>query len=289
MSAKYPKDQAQELREMVNPSQPRGWVIAVASGKGGVGKSNIAANLAIALRALGSSVVLIDVDIGLANADVILGVNKPQFNLRDVIVGAIDVENALTPAPGGIKLLAGSMGSMMVSDLTEDERDDLVECFMKLTASEDFVIIDTGAGISSNVIHFASAADQLIVVTGPEGPMIVNAYELIRTVSREKGRGRIGTVCNLADDRADGEHTCRKIHKTSRMHLDGLHIEMLGHVQRDKKVRLAVKAREPFLLKYPDCPASICIRKLAETVLERAGNAGESKFIDKLKAITEGE
>ena len=289
MKPKYPQDQAQELREMVYPSQSRGWVIAVASGKGGVGKTNIAANLAIALRQSGSSVVLIDVDIGLANADVILGINKTLANLSDVLKAEIEVEHAMTPAPGGINLLAGSMRSMMVSDLADAARDCLVNCFMKLTDSVDFVIIDLGAGISGNVIRFAAMADQLIVVTGPEGPMILNAYELIRTVSRTKGMGRIGMVCNLAEDSAEGEHVCRKIHETSLKYLDGLYIEKLGYVQRDEKVRLAVKAREPFLLKYPDCPASICVRELARKVLQGAGNAGESKFIDKLTAITERE
>ena len=288
MNAKYPEDQARELREMVEPSQPRGWVIAVASGKGGVGKTNIAANLAIALRALGSSVILVDVDIGLANADVILKV-KPEASLRDVLVRDVSVEDALTPAPGGIELLAGSMGTKMVSDLDEDHRTYLLGCFKKLTASADFVIIDTGAGISRNVIDFAVYADQLIVVTGPEGPMVVNAYELIRTVSREKNPGRVGVVCNLADDESEGAHVCRKIHTTSMEHLDGLYVEKLGYVLRDEKVRQSVKDRKPFILNYPDCPASICIRELAEKVLEGAGNAGESKFIDKLAAVTKKE
>ena len=287
MNAKYPEDQARELREMVEPSQPRGWVIAVASGKGGVGKTNIAANLAIALRALGSSVILVDVDIGLANADVILGVKVRQgANLHNVLIRKIAVEDALTPAPGGIELLAGSMGTKMVSNLDLDQRTFLLACFKKLTASADFVIVDTGAGISRNVIEFAVMADQLIVVTGPEGPMVINAYELIRTVSREKDLGRIGVVCNLAEDKKEGEHVCKKIHVTCMEYLDGLYIEKLGYVQRDRNVRRSVKKRNPFILNYPYCPASICVRKLAETVMKGAGNAGESKFIDKLSAIT---
>lgn len=288
MNAKYPEDQARELREMVEPSRPRGWVIAVASGKGGVGKTNIAANLAIALRALGFSVILVDVDIGLANADVILGV-KPKETLRAVLLREVAVEDALTPAPGGIRLLAGSMGTKMISDLDRDQRAFLVDCFKELTASADFVIVDTGAGISGNVIAFAASADQLIVVTGPEGPMLVNAYELIRTVSREKGHGRIGVVCNLAENRKEGRHVCKKIQVTSREHLGGLYIEKLGCVQRDRKVRQAVKDREPFILEYPDCPASIGIGELAETVLEGAGNSGESKFNDKFASITKRE
>ena len=140
------KDQAEGLRSLVDDRDGRATVLAVTSGKGGVGKTNICANLAIALASLGKSVVIVDVDIGLANADVVLGV-KPAYDLRHVLVGQVPLRLALTDGPGGVRLLAGSAGAPTVSDLDESQRGFLVSCFEELTLSNDFVLIDTGATV----------------------------------------------------------------------------------------------------------------------------------------------
>jgi flagellar biosynthesis protein FlhG len=250
---------------MVDPSQGGGKLIAVSSGKGGVGKTLISANLAIALSELDFRVILVDVDIGLANACVILGA-KPRATLLDVLVRECAVEDALTPAPGGIELLAGSTGVKKVSDLDPEQRKFLIRCFKKLTDRADFVIIDTGAGITGNVIDFAAAADQLIVVTAPEPTPIVDGYALIKTVARERGHGQIGLVCNEATTIDEGNQVCKRLKDICLRFLD-LGIKNLGYVLFDEKVKQAVRDRKPFLLQYPNCPASGCIRELAEKVL----------------------
>ena len=279
MSSKYPEDQAAGLRRMVDPSQGGGKLIAVASGKGGVGKSNIAVNLAIALSELDFRVILVDVDIGLANDCVLLGI-KPRATLLDVLVGECEIEDALTPAPGGIELLAGSTGVKKVSDLDPEQKNFLIRRFKKLTASADFVIIDIGAGITGNVIHFATAADQLIVVTVPEPSAITDGYALIKTVEREKGHGQIGLVCNEANTIDEGSKVCKRLKDICLKFLD-LGIRDLGCVRFDEKVKRAVRDRKSFLLQYPNCHASVDIRKLAEIFhVDWAGNAGELKFFN---------
>ena len=259
-------DQAAALRKLVQRSSNRARVVAFASGKGGVGKTHICTNLAVALADFGKKVAVIDVDVGLGNADLVLGV-RPEYNLRHVLVGQVSVAEALTLTESGVLLVAGSTGVNTVSDLDETQRSYLVSCFEEITSGLDYVFFDCGAGITRNVIHFAAAADELIVVATPEPAGRTDAYALVKTVSREKGHGRIRVLCNLARDGREARNVTARIQHVSRRFLD-LEVHDFGYVLADDKVRVAARARKPFVLEYPADPAARCVRALAKRLLK---------------------
>jgi flagellar biosynthesis protein FlhG len=258
-------DQAERLRDLMGGGGSRARVLAVTSGKGGVGKTNVAVNLALALAELGKRVILVDVDIGLANADVLLSV-EPKLHLGHVLSGEVSTLDALTSGPGGVLLLPGCVGVRHLSDLEKTEREFLMRSFQDLEAYADFVLIDTAAGISRNVIQFSAAADEAIVVTSPEPTAITDGYAVIKAISREKGFGRIRLLVNLVHDRAEARRVTDRIQMVARRFL-GIEVDGLGHIVWDDFVRHAVRRKRPFLLEHPRSPASLCVRAIAEKIL----------------------
>ncbi len=276
-------DQAERLRSLMSLQEGRARVIAVTSGKGGVGKTNIAVNLAIAMSKLGKKVVLIDVDIGLSNADVFLDV-KPRYHLGHILSGEIPPLDALVPTRSGVYLLPGSSGGVTFSDLTQNERNFLIECFKKFEQYADFIIIDTGAGITSNVVQFASSADEVLVVTTPEPTSMSDAYAMVKTVSRQKGCGPIRIVVNMAADRTEAGKVAERVRLVSQRFL-GLEVENLGHVLADDRVKIAVRRRRPFLLESPKGPASLGIRQIADRLLGDSRPKLESGFFKRFAEV----
>jgi flagellar biosynthesis protein FlhG len=261
-------DQAEQLRQMARQFLPTARFVAVTSGKGGVGKTNVAVNLAVAAAALGKRVCLIDLDLGLANVDIILDINS-RHNITSVVNGARQLRDVLVPGPGGIKVLVGASGIESLANLSDDRQASLIEDFKYLEREFDYVFLDTAAGISKNVVSFLACADQVMVVTTPEPTAMIDAYAVIKMVAAESGArvrrnpdASIGLVVNMAAGLAEAEKVAGGMAAIARRFLN-VHVEKLGYVPMDHHVQLAVRRRRPFLLESPGCQAAQGIKALA--------------------------
>src|SRR5437762_9268321 len=205
-------DQAAQLRSLVRERR-RASVIAVTSGKGGVGKSNISVNLAIQLAAAGKRVVLLDADLGLANADVLCNVDLP-CNLSHVIARKKELHEVMVAAPGGFSLIGGASGLARMADLSDDDRERIILALGELEQQADVILIDTGAGISPNVLSFTRAADHVLVVTTPEPTAITDAYAVIKVISRDvSAQRRMSLLVNQTRTNQEGRVVHERISK----------------------------------------------------------------------------
>jgi flagellar biosynthesis protein FlhG len=269
------RDQADALRRL-NRAKPRhARVVAVTSGKGGVGKTNVSVNLSIAFAALGKKVVLVDLDLGLANADILLDL-APRYNLSQVLVGRKTIEDVTIPAMGGIRVVPGASGVERLANLSDVERDSLLASFEVLHRDADVIVFDTGAGIAKNTTAFLAASDDVIVVTMPEPTSVVDAYAVIKMLSREGDRGDLHLLLNQCSGRDEAEKYANGIAMTANKLLN-TYVEKLGYIVSDPRVPQSVRARRPFLLAHPGCPAAACLRSVAERFLRGAGRPQPSE------------
>ncbi|MGB2987071.1 MAG: MinD/ParA family protein [Phycisphaerae bacterium] len=255
------RDQATRLRELVRRRASTAMTIAITSGKGGVGKSNVAVNLSICLAARGLRVTLVDVDMGLANADLLMDI-RPRYTLSHVLSGVRSVEEVCTEAPGGVRFIPGASGFHEIADLSEFERQNLITQLQKLEISTDIAVLDCGAGLSWNVISFALAADRVLVVTTPEPTALTDAYAMIKALHREGGKARVSLIVNMVNSRAEATAAYERIAGVARRFLD-YSVADFGYMLHDTSVELAVQARCPFVIRYPGSNASACIAAMA--------------------------
>jgi len=256
-------DQAETLRQLMQSNKSKTKIITITSGKGGVGKTNISANLALAYAKLGKKVIIIDADLGLANLNIVLGI-IPQYNLTHLLDKKKTLKEVLTDTKYGVQILAGGIGISKMLDLKDKE----LTYFMKelyTLSYADLIIIDTGAGISNNVLSFVLAADYSIVVTTPEPTALTDAYGLIKIVSNSKSDNKLYLLTNRAKTLKEGKEIADTLINTSRQFLN-MDIEYLGSILEDSNIGQSVLKQKPFYHLNPNSKASICLNQIVVNI-----------------------
>lgn len=265
-------DQAERLRQLaedsfsqnVRKSQDSARIITITSGKGGVGKSNLVVNLAITLAKMGKKVLIFDADIGMGNDDILMGF-LPKYNVYDIIYRGISVEEVVIEGPFGVKLLPGGTGVTKVEDLTKYQRENFLN---KLTSMKgfDYILMDTGAGISRSVLGFIACCDELMVVTTPEPTALTDAYSLLKAVNHFKLKNEAHLVVNKTLDEKEGIETFNKFQSACMKFLK-MNMKYLGAISEDRKLVQAVREQVPFVISHPNSAASKDVESIASRLL----------------------
>ena len=287
-------DQAEKLREIMrnkNTSSPSegasshkaSRIISVSSGKGGVGKTNIAINLALAYAGIGKKVIVLDADLGLANVNVVLGV-IPRYNLYHLIRQQKKMRDIILDTSYGIQIVAGASGFSKIANLSEEERNLFIEELQELS-SADIIIIDTSAGVSKNVLTFVAASDDVIIVTTPEPTAITDAYGIVKIIATEIDNLDLGLklVVNRVKSVTEGRKVAERVINIAGQFLN-IKLDYLGFVYEDALVQNAVIRQRPFLTLDPKGKASICIDHIVRRLenIDFKEGSGISKFLKKL-------
>ena len=266
-------------------------VVAVCSGKGGVGKTNVAANVAVALGTRRRKVCLLDADLSLANVDVLLGL-QPRFNLAHVLRGESDLEDIALAGPGGIQIIPASSGNFSMTDLKPAEQAAIIQAFGSLSEQPDVMIVDTAAGITPGVARFVQAAQHAVVVVCDEPASLTDAYALIKVFSQRYRISRFQIVTNQSRGPADGRKLFNKLVKVTDAYLDVV-IRHLGDIPRDEYLVKAVQEQRAVVDAYPMSPAGRAFQDIAAAVTAlpdpRDTNAGIQFFFERLMLAVQPE
>lgn len=266
-------DQAEQLRKRVSQQiQHNGStrVIAVTSGKGGVGKTSLAVNLAIQLRKKGKRVVIIDADFGLANVEIMLGI-RPQYNMADLIYNDKNIDDIITQGPMDIGFISGGSGVQDMVNLDKEQVRVMISKLVRLDTIADVVIIDTGAGISDSVLEFVLSSPEVLIVATPEPTSITDAYSLLKTVNRNKNfsadEKKIQIVSNRVGSKEEGKEIYEKLNIVSTKFLN-IQMEYLGAIVQDSNASKAVIEQKPVSLAFPNSGSTKCYQEICNKLLE---------------------
>jgi len=261
-------DQAAQLRALIADKKPPATLtartVAITSGKGGVGKTSMAANLSIALTKFGKKVVVIDVDLGLANIDVLLGL-RPTYTMEHVLRGEKTVQEVVINDVYGVDIIPASSGVEQLAELTDCQRERLLDGFEALESDYDIVLIDTAAGVSANVLSFTLASNEIIVLTTPEPTAFTDAYAMIKVLSRYRPEAPLHLVVNMARTEDEAVRTVRNIRRVAKHFLD-VEVRDFGYVPYDEMVARAARKQRPFVEGLSAHPAAEAVRALAARV-----------------------
>ncbi len=239
-------------------------VIAVASGKGGVGKTNVSVNLAISLSKLGNRVLLMDADMGLANVDIMLGL-QTEYNLSHVLDGTKTLREVIVDGPGGIKVIPAASGVRRMAQLSAMENAGIINAFSELSSDLDVLIVDTAAGIADSVVSFCRAAQEVVVVVTDEPASITDAYALIKVLSRDYQLSKFRLLANMSRSSAHGQQLYEKLARVCEQFLD-VSIDYLGTVPFDHDLREAVQKQVPVTVHRPNSVSAKAFQGMAQKV-----------------------
>lgn len=275
-SEPFPRDDGQRANRKTR-------IITITSGKGGVGKTNVATNMAIAYAQMGKKVIVIDADLGLANVNVMMNI-IPQYNLYHVMRKQKKMSEIILDTEYGIKLVAGASGFSKIANMTEDERNSFIEELYTL-ADTDIIIIDTSAGVSRNVLGFVAAADEVVIVTTPEPTSITDAYGIIKIIATEVDNLNINLkmIVNRVGSAIEGKRVADRMIQIAAQFLN-LKVEYLGFIYDDPLVQQSVLRQRPFMIADPKGKASVCLKHIVSRIekTEFLEAEGFGRFMRKL-------
>jgi flagellar biosynthesis protein FlhG len=271
----------EHLQQMMTLDGKRAGVIAVASGKGGVGKTSVSANLAVCFASCGKKVVLVDADFSLGNVDVVMGVES-RYNISHLLHGARSISEVVSIGPCGVEMLCGASGLESLADLSDFHRQRLMNELDRLGEESDVMIIDSAAGIGRTVTGFCMAADHVLVVTTPEPAAMTDAYAMIKVLVMRQFEGRISVVVNMADSIAEGKRVYRQLARVAAQFLSA-HLFEAGVLTRDERMCSAVRKQTPVVLAYPRATVTASLAAMAARLSkEKVPAAEENGFFTKV-------